>query len=323
MNLAGRVIDSQTRAFDVLNKVNESVELIRSIIFQLITHNGIHIEDLLGLGWTVPAPLLDDSTGEFITYYMPTWSGVLPAIQLQPFFPDLPIFMENDANAAAIAEKWWGSGRGTNNLVFIKLGTGIGAGLVIDGEIYRGYSGIAGELGHTTIEADGRNCRCGNRGCMESYVGLPGIMIDARAGLAQDPTWQGAVDQLDIQKVILEAKAGNAICRQVLAKAGHYLGIGLSNLLNVFNPGLIILGGVLMEGAGAELVLPAVHRTVQERKPFDSHLDKIIVGELGAGAVAIGAATVVLQKALDPARLYQTLRRNTPEIEKKEVIVRV
>ncbi len=229
--------------------------------------------------------------------------------------------MENDANAAAIAEKWWGSGRGSNSLVFIKLGTGIGAGLVIDGEIYRGFSGIAGELGHTTIEANGCLCRCGNHGCMESYVGLPGIMREARAGLAKDPKWQAHLDQLDIYQVIQEAKAGNEICRQALEKAGHYLGIGISNLLNIFNPGMIILGGVLMEGA--DLVLPAVRQSVQERKPFDPHLDKIIVGELGADSVAIGAATVVLQKALDPARLYQTLRRNTPEIEKKEVVYRI
>lgn len=321
MNLAGQVLDTQTRFFDVLNRVSESIELIRSVIFQLITHNGIHVEDLLGLGWTVPAPLVDDISGEFITYYMPAWRGVLPALKLQPYFAGLPIFMENDANAAAVAEKWWGSGRGTNNLVYIKLGTGIGSGLVIDGEVYRGFSGIAGELGHTTIEASGRLCRCGNHGCMESYIGLPGIMLDARAGLVNDPKWADNLDQLNVRQVIQEAKDGNPVCRQVIVNAGRYLGIGIANLLNIFNPGLIILGGDLV--AAGEILLHATQESVRERKPFDSHLEKIIIGELGADAVAIGAATIVLQKALDPARLYQTLRRKTPELEKKEVVARV
>lgn len=321
MNLAGQVMDSQTRHFDVMNRVSEAIELIRSVIFQLITHNGIHIEDLLGLGWTVPAPLVDDQTGEFITYYMPAWRGVLPALKLQPYFPDLPIFMENDANAAAVAEKWWGSGRGADNLVYIKLGTGIGAGLVINGEIYRGFSGTAGEIGHTTIEANGRLCRCGNHGCMESYIGLPGIMLDARAGLVNDPRWADILDQINVRNVIQEARDGNPVCRQVIVNAGRYLGIGIANLLNIFNPGLVILGGELV--AAGEILLHAVQESVKERTiPFDSHIEKIIVGELGSDAVAIGAATIVLQKALDPARLYQTLRRKPTEIEKKEVVTR-
>lgn len=321
MNLAGHVMDTQTRSFDVMNKVNESIELIRNIIFQLITHNRIHIEDLLGLGWTVPAPLVDDVTGEFITYYMPAWRGILPAPLLQPSFPELPIFMENDANAAAVAEKWWGSGRGVDNLVYIKLGTGIGAGIVIDGEIYRGSCGTAGEIGHTTIEADGRLCRCGNHGCMESYIGLPGIMMDARAGLVNDLRWSDILDQLTVRDVIREARAGNLVCRGVIENAGRYLGIGIANLLNIFNPRLVIIGGELV--AAEDILLHAVYESVEERTiPFGSFQKSIIVGELGADAVAIGAATIVLQKALDPARLYQTLHRRTAEPIKKEVIAK-
>ena len=94
----------------------------------------------------------------------------------------LPIYFENDANAAAIAEKWWGCGLGYDNLVYIKLGTGVGSGIMINGEIYKGFNGTAGEIGHTTIEADGRACRCGNHGCLESYIGIQGIFSDARHG---------------------------------------------------------------------------------------------------------------------------------------------
>lgn len=319
MNLAGQVMGAQTRSFDVMNRVNETLELIHTIIFQMITHSGIHMEDLLGMGWTVPAPLVDENTGEFITYYMPAWRGVLPALKFQPYLDDLLIFMDNDANAAAVAEKWWGSGRGADNLAYIKLGTGIGSGLIIHNEIYRGSSGTAGEIGHTTIEANGRLCRCGNHGCMESYIGLPGIMLDVRAGLSKDPAWEENLEGLTFQNVIQQAKDGNPVCRQVIINAGKYLGIGIANLLNIVNPGMIILGGELV--AAGDILIHAVQESVKERTiPFDSHLDKIIIGELGADAVAIGAATIVLQKALDPSRLYHTLRRNNTEIERKEVI---
>ncbi len=319
MNMAGEILGTLTYNMDVINHVDETLELIRSMIFQIITHKKIRMQDLLGVGLTVPAPLVNSVTGEFITYYMPAWRGVLPALKLKPYLNDLPIFVENDANAAAIAEKWWGCGSGTKNLAYIKLGTGIGSGLIIDNEIYRGFNGTAGEIGHTTIEADGRLCRCGNHGCMESYVGVPGIMQDARAGLSKDSTWSGNLEGLSIQEVIREAKNGNQVCRQVIINAGRYLGIGIANLLNIVNPELVILGGELV--AAGDSFMRAVEESVKERTiPFSSNLEKIIIGELGVDTVAIGAATIVLKKALDPSRIHQTLHKKQSGLKRKEVV---
>jgi predicted NBD/HSP70 family sugar kinase len=313
MNLAGQVVETQTHAHDVLNQVNDTIQLIRESIYHLIEHNKIEISDLLGIGWTVPAPLINDVTGEFISYYMPTWQGVRPVSLLQPYFPEISIFMENDANAAAVAEKWWGSGVGVDNLVYIKLGTGIGAGLIIDGEIYRGFAGTAGEIGHMTVEPKGRLCRCGNSGCMESYVGLPGIMLDVRSGLLKEGALPENFEKFNFSSVIHEAQKGNAVCRDVIVNAGRYLGIGITNLMKMFDPGLIILGGELI--AADRLLLQAVNDSVKERiAPLDLEPERIIIGNLGPDAVSVGAATIVLQRALDPSRLYQTLYHSQVDI---------
>ncbi len=307
MNLEGKIAARQQRRMDVIGHPVEALEAVVSMIFQVTRQADIHEEDILGIGLTIPAPLSDENGGTFLTYYMPAWKGIRPAEEIGKSV-HVPIYMENDANAGAIAEKWWGIGKGYESLAYIKIGTGVGSGLVINNEIYRGYSGSAGEIGHTTIETNGRLCRCGNHGCMESYVGLPGILMDAREGLANDPSWKDRLDTLTLEMIIQAARDGNEVCLRLIHNAGRYLGVGIANLINLVNPGLIILGGDLTD-AGA-MLMDSVFVSMRERTiPFEYHLEKIIIGELGADAVAIGVATVVIQKAFSAANLYSTLRR--------------
>ena len=309
MNLSGKIRARLTRSVDVVNKPEDALNVLRSMIFQIMSQSGDHTEDLLGVGYTIPAPLTNPETGEFLTYYMPAWRGIRPVDEMHKII-DAPVYMENDANAAAMAENWWGSGRGFNNMIYIKIGTGVGSGLILDHTIYRGYSGNAGEIGHTTIESDGRLCRCGNKGCMEAYVGLPGFLKDARRALADDPVWKLKLDQLKMIDVIEEARRGNLACKEVISNAGKYLGIGIANLINLFNPAIVILGGDLT--AAGPILMDSVHLSLRERSmPFESHKDRLILGELGGDAVAIGAATFVLQNAFNETNLYQTLRRNS------------
>lgn len=306
MNLNGKVVASLTRPIDVVRNPTAALEAIRNMVFLLLSQSGIHLEDLLGVGATVPAPLIDDRTGRFLTYYMPAWAGVLPADEIRKLI-NLPVYIENDANAAAVAEKWWGSGRAWETLAYIKIGTGVGSGLILNNEIYRGFSGTAGEIGHSTIEADGRLCRCGNHGCMESYVGIPGFLQDARKSLMGMSQFDGRLDSLTVSEVIQAAKDENPAARQTIASAGRYLGIGIANLINLFNPGIIILGGDLV--AAGDYLMDSVRASVNERTiPFDTHKEKLILSELGSDAVAIGAATIVIQHSFNEANLYQTLR---------------
>lgn len=307
MNLAGDVKARQSHRMDIVNLPHQTLENIVQIVKEVIAETRVPVEEILGLGLTVPAPLNTITSGTFLTHYMPSWKGISPAVELAKEFT-MPIYLENDANAGALAEKWWGSAKQCDTIVFVKLGTGVGSGLIIGNEIYRGFSGTAGEIGHTTIETMGRRCRCGNHGCMESYVGLPGILMDARLGLAEDASWVGSLDNLTVQQVIDAARSGNKFCLQLIQTAGRYLGIGLANLINIMNPGMLVLGGDLAE-AGDLLIEPMVASMLKRSIPFEKHMEKIVVSELGQDTVAIGAATLAIIEAFSPSNLYRTLHR--------------
>ncbi|HNZ12370.1 MAG TPA: ROK family protein, partial [Anaerolineaceae bacterium] len=191
------------------------------------------------------------------------------------------------------------------DLAYIKIGIGVGSGLVINHQIYRGESGTAGEIGHTTIEVDGRLCRCGNHGCMEAYVGGPGLLADAQAAL--QAAHRGA-DEMPgtVEDLVDTALQGDAVCRQVIQNAGRYLGTSIANLLNLVNPGLVILGGELVQAG--ELLMGPIHASIRERvMPIAAQQAAIVAGKLGNDAIAIGAATLVIQNAFEPTQLAKTL----------------
>jgi len=306
MNLKGEVSQRFSHHMDVINKPEEVLQVIRNAVKDILNKAGLTSRDLLGIGYTVPAPLINEKTGEFITYYMPAWKDIhcIKAIQE---IGDIPIYFENDANAAAIAEKWWGCGLGYNNLVYIKLGTGVGSGIMINGEIYKGFNGTAGEIGHTTIEADGRECRCGNHGCLESYIGIQGILSDARHALKDDPNWKDHLAELDVKGVVRAAREGNLECEKIITTAGWYLGIGLANIINLINPGLIILGGDLAD-AGLMLLDPSRKSLVERTVGFNTRSDNLVIGELGSNAVAVGVASLVIMNAFQESNIYSSLR---------------
>lgn len=307
MNLKGEVKRRFSCHMDVLSKPADSLQVIKTAVEAILTAAGLAESDLLGIGYTVPAPLINDQTGEFITHYMPAWKDCCCIKTLREVIKETPVYFENDANAAALAEKWWGCGLGYDNLVYIKLGTGVGSGLIINGSVYRGFSGTAGEIGHTTIEADGRQCRCGNRGCLESYIGIQGILSDGRRALANDPKWMGHLDELNVKGVVQAALEGNAECEKIITTAGYYLGIGLANIINLVDPGLLILGGDLAD-AGQMLLEPARQSLVERTVGFNTQTDNLVIGDLGSDAMAIGAATLVITNEFHESNIYSALR---------------
>lgn len=313
MNLKGEVNRRFSCHMDVVSKPAETLSTIRTAIENIMSESGLTESDLLGIGYTVPAPLENETTGEFITHYMPAWKNIRCIETVREVIKDVPVYFENDANVAALAEQWWGCGLGYDNLVYIKLGTGVGSGLIINGSVYKGFSGTAGEIGHTTIEADGRSCRCGNRGCLESYIGMQGILSDGRRALMNDPSWAGHLDDLDVKGVVKAAREGNIECEKIITTAGWYLGIGLANIINLFNPGLLILGGDLAE-AGQMLLDPARQSLVERTVGFNTRTDNLVIGELGSNAVAIGAATLVITNAFKEINIYNALRNKEPNL---------
>jgi glucokinase len=210
--------------------------------------------------------------------------------------------LDNDANCATLGEFWCGAAVGGRNVVGMTLGTGIGGGLILEGKLYHGASDVAGEIGHTTIDSTGRRCKCGNYGCLEAYASGPAIAERAREALRGDEggsillaTAGGDPKKITAQTVYEAAKKGDALAREVVRETARFLGAGVSNLLNIFNPDVVVLAGGVTQ-AGDALFEPL--RAEVRRRAFKPAVDacRIVPGALPLSAGVVGAiATFKMQ----------------------------
>lgn len=301
MDLQGQVVSQRYIRYAVMQDPIGTAAAIQTIIHEILQETGLNLENILGLGLAVPAPLEGDDLTHLSSLILPQWDGYDVVGVLHDTL-QIPVYLENDANAGVIAEQWWGRGRDFANLAYIKLGTGVGSGLIVKNEVYRGDGGTAGEIGHTTINSDGPLCRCGNRGCLESFVGAPALIEEVNQQRSN-----GTPPVNSITDIIAAAQQHDALSCQTVTKAGSFLGIAIANLINLFNPGLIVLGGEL--AAAGDILLNAVQHSVSQRAMPKAASEAIItVSQLGDNAVAIGAATLVIHHAFQPSDLITMLR---------------
>jgi glucokinase len=226
---------------------------------------------------------------------LPGWRNV-PVTRLMSEGLGVPVWLEHDAKAAAIAEHRLGAGRGASNLVLMALGTGIGAGLILDGRVYRGTSGAAGEIGHTRIVEDGPRCSCGRTGCLEALASGWSLARDAAALIEREPDGILArmsrdEDELPSARTLERAAgAGDASAAGAIRAAGRHLGAGLVNVVNVFNPQVIAISGNLRKLEG----YLSVALEVVEREAFRQTFADVRIVETAVGddASALGAALV-------------------------------
>jgi glucokinase len=216
---------------------------------------------------------------------------------------DLPVIVDNDANAAAWGERAFGSARGCDDMVLLTLGTGIGSGFIADGRLVRGHTGAGAEFGHVVIDPDGPQCRCGLRGCLEQFASGEAIEKMAKRSVRKNPdssilSFAGSADQIEGKHVALAARERDTVALEVLRVAGVYLGIGLSNLVNLFDPETIVLGGSVVH-AGEAYLGPARDQlfamtTAQRRRPMRLDVTSLAndAGILGAAALAFDQAKV-------------------------------
>jgi glucokinase-like ROK family protein len=208
---------------------------------------------------------------------------------------DHPTYIENSANSLTLAEQWFGEGRGVDNFIVVTLEYGVGMGIMINGQLYRGHKGTAGELGHTTIETDGPLCLCGKKGCIEAIVGNNAILREAEAA-AQKAEWKpNNLTGITIEEVILAAREGAPCLRNIFARAGRVLAIGLSNLIRIFNPAKIIISG---RGVNAgDLLFDSMYNTIPQYISSRTNADtEIVIKSWDQNAYARGSGTVVLQE---------------------------
>jgi predicted NBD/HSP70 family sugar kinase len=272
----------------------QGIRTATKLVKKLLGEAGIDPARVLGVGMGLPGPI--HTTGTVGSHaILPGWAGVRAAEEMSRRL-SLPVHLDNDANLGALSELVWGAGRGCRSLAYLKLATGIGAGLVIDGRLFHGVGGTAGEIGHTVIDEAGDVCRCGNRGCLETVAGAPAIV-----GLLS----RSLDEELDIEQVVARAHDGDSGCRRVLEDAGRHVGTAVAMLCNLVNPERVVVGGTV--GAAGELVLASLRDSVRLRAiPTAAEDVEIVPGELGDRAEVLGALALVLQQespvAAAPAR---------------------
>ncbi|HET6977421.1 MAG TPA: ROK family protein [Pyrinomonadaceae bacterium] len=206
-----------------------------------------------------------------------------------------PVYLENDANAAAVGEMWMGAARGCRDIVSMTLGTGVGGGVILNGKLWCGSHGFAGEIGHTTVDPfSGLKCKCGNTGCLELFASATAIVRMTRESLAEFPETILKSDELTAEKVYDAGRRDDALAVAVFKRFGMYLGIGLANLINLIDPQIIVISGGVVNGW--DLFAGEMRRQVDERAFRSiSQQVKIATAECGDNAGLLGAARLALQ----------------------------
>jgi predicted NBD/HSP70 family sugar kinase len=261
------------------------------LVDEVLAEAGMGRSAVLGIGMGLPGPVhapsgeLGDST------ILPGWVGVR-AVEAMSAALELPVEVGNDANLGALSELTWGAGRGADEMAYLKVATGVGAGLISRGRPFLGAGGTAGEIGHTVIDPAGSICRCGNRGCVETVAGVPAVLAALRDTYGAD---------LTIGDAIARAVAGDPGCRRAIADAGRAVGIAVATLCNLVNPQRIVVGGDL--GAAGELLLGPLRESLRLGAIRSAAEDvDVVEGALGDRAEVLGAVALGLRRGAEALR---------------------
>jgi predicted NBD/HSP70 family sugar kinase len=275
------------------HSLEQVLDTLSAAVRTLLHEGGLRKKQLLGVGLGL-AGIVDSEHGLLRLSPYFGWRDV-PLRELLRTRLRIPIYVDNDVNTLTLAEKWFGAGQGIDNFLTVTVGRGVGLGIVVNGQFYRGAHGGAGEFGHTVIDPDGPPCDCGKRGCLETFVGDPGLLRMAAEAAARGEL---AGPVADTTELVRRAVAGEPGARAVLARAGEALGRGVANLINIFNPERLIIGGEGVQ-AGDWLFDPmraAVERYVMAGLARDT---EIRVEPWGDDAWARGAASLVLRELFE------------------------
>lgn len=299
ISLQGEVLNRRKVPTDPQNGKDLVIRRLVTMLQETLGRETAEGRKPLALGIGVPGVIFIRKGIVVSSPNLPDWVKV-PLKQIIRKEIPLPVVVENDANAAAYGEKWVGAGRGANSMICITLGTGVGGGIILDGSIWHGEDGMAAEVGHTTVNPEGPQCKCGNTGCVEVYASASGIVREVQRRLTREDSilkksFQGREDIFTAKDVFRAAKAGDPVCLRVIQQMGHYLGIGIANLVNIFNPELIVLSGGVT--AAWKDFMPRVKEEVRVRAfEVPRERARIVRAKLGDHAGIIGAAGVALQE---------------------------
>ncbi len=296
-----QVLFELEKPFDITIPPDVAIMQIHQCVLDIMSELGLDLSDLLGIGVGVPGPVIIEKGIVSTPPLMPGWDEYPIRDELQELWKR-PVSLNNDAELGALGEWAQGAGRGERNLVYIKVGTGIGAGLLLDGEIYHGEAGSAGEIGHITILQGGPRCNCGNYGCLEALASGAAIARQAqeavRSGRRTLMAMYEPIEKISAANVAEAAQRGDLVAQGIMKEAGTYLGIAIANLLNVLNPGVVVVGGGISQTG--DLLLQPIRQVVQQRSLRSAaQAARIVSAVLGRRSTSIGAVVQALNVFLD------------------------
>ena len=282
---SGRVLAMRATPSGTQCGYSEGIARIVEMLRALAVETKVEIQGI-GIGSTGPVNPITGVFGEIDL--LPLWRQTNPAEDLARTF-GVKVAVENDADAGALAEAAWGAGKGKKRLIYVSIGTGIGAGIILDGQLYRGVEGAHPEIGHHVIDADGPSCSCGLQGCWEALASGTAMAewFHREAASNDNRSYAG----WSTREICEGARRGDELARRAVRREGHFLGLGMANLINLFTPDAIVLGGSVLKSA--DLFLPEARATVQKGCRFvPAEKCEIALASLGENANLIGAAQI-------------------------------
>jgi predicted NBD/HSP70 family sugar kinase len=304
LNLGGQRVRRVRHAMPASQTPEKVVRLVGRLVEELIQDAGGVGRKVLGLGVASPGPL-DPEHG--VLYEPPgfkNWEQVPIKLMLEEH-TGFPVLVDNDAMAAAVGERWVGKARGTDSFAFVYNGWGLGAGLFLEGHIYRGATGTAGEFGHTPLDPNGPECECGNRGCLVRYCSPREIVLAVerklRAGKSSSllPVWQKNPDRLDLAAIRAAALDGDRVAAEELAASGRMLGKAVVGMVNLLDLQMVVLGGKAL-GEAAHIYRGEVEEALQKILYPERREVRVELSSAGEDAGAVGAASVILHATYAP-----------------------
>ena len=301
-DLRGQILCWRHSDHPVRDDPKGTIALMLELCEDCLASEPKYATSLMGIGVAAPCPVDPRYPDRLPEVVLPAWAGVDLGKALRSRF-GVPVFLDNDANLGAVAEHWWGGGRGLDDFAYIKVATGVGAGYMIRGDIYRGATGVAGEIGHLIIDPAGTPCVCGNRGCLATFVGSEALVERAHKLAPSYPSSPLSAGKMTILAIEDAALADDPLATTVVREAANHLGSAIAGVLNLMNPGAVIIGGGLSR-LGDRLVIPVREAVMRRTLVSSVAASEISVSELGPRAIALGAATQVLSAALTTPHLF-------------------
>jgi predicted NBD/HSP70 family sugar kinase len=285
-DLASTILAERTQPLDTDHDAQEGLDAAAELVAEALSDAGVDRGAVIGAGMGLPGPIESGDGVVGTSAILPGWIGMTAEAEMRRRL-EIPVMVDNDANLGALAEAAFGAGRDAGDLIYLKVSSGIGAGLILNGRLYRGSGGLAGELGHVLVDPDGIVCRCGNRGCLET-VAATGALIDLLR--------RSHGEEITVQAMLEAARVGDVGCRRVIHDAGRALGQVVATLMNILNPELLVVGGDLAQAG--DVLLDGVRESVARAAlPEASRGAEVVAGVLGDRAQVLGALALVVSEA--------------------------